>query len=104
MKKWTILSVFVLAIIGLMAVAGVAQIDQVTVKHLQVATPRGLNVGFAANSIERHQPDRNILELAGNVEIRSRDMILQADRATYDQNTGEIKPTGNVRLKLEPQE
>jgi len=104
MTKSTILSVFVLGIIGLMTVAAVAQINQGTVKHLTIATPRGLNVGFAAYAIERRQPDGNVLELSGNVEIRSRDMILQADRATYDRNTGEIKPSGNVRLKLEPQE
>jgi len=103
MTKPAIVSVFILAMIGLVAIAGVPQ--QVTeLKHLMIATPNGPNVGFAASSIERHQPDLNVLELTGNVEIRSKDMILQADRATYDQNTGEIKPSGNVRVKLEPQQ
>ena|SRR5262245_9534267 len=105
MSKPTIVSVLVFAMIGLVTIAGVAQINQVpALKHLMIATPHGPNVDFAASSIERHQPDLNVLELTGNVEIRSQNMILQADRATYDQNTGEIKPSGNVRLKLEPQQ
>ena len=104
MKKPTIVRVIILTTIGLVTATGIAQVNQVTaLKHLMIATPGGLNVAFAANSIERHQPDLDVFELTGNVEIRSRDMILQADRATYDRNTGEIKPVGDVRLKLEPQ-
>jgi lipopolysaccharide assembly outer membrane protein LptD (OstA) len=69
-------------------------------KHAQIATPGGSNVGFAADSIQRQD---HIMQLRGNVEIRTHDMSLQADDVTYDQKTGEIEATGKVRIKLEPQ-
>jgi lipopolysaccharide assembly outer membrane protein LptD (OstA) len=69
-------------------------------KHAQIATPEGSNVGFAADNIQRQD---QIMQLKGNVEIRTHDMSLHADDVTYDQKTGEIEATGTVRIKLETQ-
>src|SRR5712672_2829444 len=69
-------------------------------KHAQIATPGGSNVQFAADSIQRQD---QIMQLKGNVEIRTREMALHGDNVTYDQKTGEIEATGRVRIKLETQ-
>jgi lipopolysaccharide assembly outer membrane protein LptD (OstA) len=70
-------------------------------KHLMIATPAGNNISLAADEMERRAPNRNIIHLKGNVEIRAKDMVLHSDEATYNENTGEIEATGSVRAKLE---
>jgi lipopolysaccharide assembly outer membrane protein LptD (OstA) len=69
-------------------------------KHAQISTPEGANVNFVADNIQRQE---QILQLKGNVEIRTREMSLHADDVAYDQKTAEIKASGNVRIKLETQ-
>jgi lipopolysaccharide assembly outer membrane protein LptD (OstA) len=69
-------------------------------KHAQIATPEGSNVNFIADTIQRQN---QIMQLKGNVEIRTHDMSLHADDVTYDQSSAEIKANGNVRVKLETQ-
>ncbi len=53
-------------------------------------------------------PASCILRLTGNVEVRTKDTILQADEADYHCGTGEIgyeiEPRGNVHLKVLPQQ
>jgi lipopolysaccharide assembly outer membrane protein LptD (OstA) len=69
-------------------------------KHAQISTPEGMNVNFVADNIQRQG---QIMQLRGNVEIRTHDMSLHADDLTYDQRTAEINANGNVRIKLETQ-
>jgi lipopolysaccharide assembly outer membrane protein LptD (OstA) len=69
-------------------------------KHAQIATPSGFNVQFAANNIQRQE---QIMQLKGSVEVRTREMSLRADDVTYNQKTGELVASGNVRAKLETQ-
>jgi hypothetical protein len=44
-----------------------------------------------------------LLKLTGDVEIRTNDVIVQADEADYHCATGEIEPRGNVHMKFVPQ-
>ena len=87
----------ILAVVAIAISQGVQGINR---KHAQIATPEGSNVGFAADRIQRQD---QIMQLKGNVEIRTHDMSLHADDVTYDQKTGEIEATGKVRIKLETQ-
>ena len=84
----------------LVAIAASQGTQTASPKHAQISTPEGANVNFVADNIQRQD---QTLQLSGNVEIRTREMALYADNATYDQNTAEIKATGNVRIKLETQ-
>ena len=69
-------------------------------KQIMIATPEGPNIGLTAAAIQRQAP---VTQLRGNVEIRTKDMILRADEAEYNENTGEIEARGTVRIKLENQ-
>jgi len=73
-------------------------------KHLMIAAPAGSNVGLAADEMERREPNRSIIHLKGSVEIRTKEMILRSDEATYNELTGEIQASGTVRVKLENQQ
>jgi lipopolysaccharide assembly outer membrane protein LptD (OstA) len=42
----------------------------------------------------------NNVKLTGNVRIMTQTFILSADSAEYRKDTGEILPTGNVRVRL----
>ena len=99
MKK-TILGSLVLgfAIVAIAISQGVQRTDQ---KHAQIASPGGSNVGFAADNIQRQG---QVMHLTGNVQIRTHDMALHAENVTYDQTTGELEATGEVRIKLETQD
>jgi lipopolysaccharide assembly outer membrane protein LptD (OstA) len=87
-----------LAVVAIAISQGTRSADQ---KHAQIATTGGSNVAFAADSIQRQD---QIMQLKGNVEIRTHDMSLHADDVTYDQKTGEIEATGKARIKLETQD
>ena len=67
-------------------------------KQILIATPEGPNIGLTAAAIQRQAPT---IQLKGNVEIRTKDMILRAAEADYNENTGEIEARGTVRIKLE---
>lgn len=54
---------------------------------------------FAANHIES-SGDR--FQLRGNVEINTNTLILRADEADYDWDTGEIEARGNVHVRPIP--
>jgi hypothetical protein len=43
-----------------------------------------------------------LFKLTGNVEIRTNDVIVQADEADYHCSTGEIEPRGNVHVNIVP--
>lgn len=101
MKRITIV---VLTLIGGIATAGTSQVNRAAEqKHLMIATPEGPNIGLTAANIEREQPAWHLLRLKGNVEIRTKDMIVHTDEAVYNEETGEINAPGAVLIKLETQ-
>jgi lipopolysaccharide assembly outer membrane protein LptD (OstA) len=67
-------------------------------KNLQISTPEGINVSLSALTASRID---QVLHLKGSVTIRTKDMILHADEADYDERTAEIALRGNASVKLE---
>jgi lipopolysaccharide assembly outer membrane protein LptD (OstA) len=53
-----------------------------------------------ANSWEADQANRAVVHLKGDVQIKSGGVIVKADEAVLNIDTGEIEPLGNVRVKL----
>ena len=72
-------------------------------KQVMIASPQGPNIGLTATAIQRQAPAMDVVQLRGNVEIRTKDMVLRADEADYNENTGEIEARGTVRIRLESQ-
>lgn len=70
--------------------------------HLLVTGPGGGRV--SALSIERGVRYPSVIHLKGDVEIRRSGMILRADEADYDEDTGEVEARGHVRVKPYPVE
>jgi lipopolysaccharide assembly outer membrane protein LptD (OstA) len=76
----------------------------------------GSVVALAADSIQRDLtkvPHNPLVHAKGNVVVRMRMspsdpgsayMLLRADAVMYNQDTGEMLPSGNVRIKFEPTE
>jgi lipopolysaccharide assembly outer membrane protein LptD (OstA) len=56
----------------------------------------------SALSIEREVAYPSTIRLKGNVEIKWKGMILNADEATYDEKTGQVEARGIVRAKPYP--
>ena len=91
----------ILAFAGALAVAGATQVNPVAErKHVMIAMPEGGNIGLSATVIQRQAP---VVQLRGNVEIRTRDMLLRAEEVNYNENTGEIEARAAVYIKLESQ-
>ena len=91
----------ILALASAITIASAGQVNPAAErKYVMIATPEGPNISLTATAIQRQAP---IVQLRGNVEIKTKDMILRADEADYDQNTGEIEARGAVRIKLETQ-
>ena len=67
-------------------------------KNLQIGTPDGVNVALSALTAQRTD---QILHLTGSVMIKTKDVIMQADEADYNERTADIALRGNVRVKLE---
>ena len=64
--------------------------------------PAPNNLEMSALSIER-EPATGVTHLKGDVELRMLVstyglMMLRADEVVYDPNTGDIQPTGSIRL------
>jgi hypothetical protein len=90
----------------------------VPLKHLAVATPTSLQpVWVTAREIVRELPYNYVDHLSGDVEIKmpvcivtgpgtthscSGYMVLRADRADFHEDSGQIEPSGNVRVTREP--
>ena len=91
----------ILAFASAISMASAGQVNPAAErKYVMIATPEGPNISLTATAIQRRAP---LVQLRGNVEIRTKDMILRADEASYNQNTGEIEANGAVRIKLEAQ-
>ena len=91
----------ILAFAGAMTIAGATQVNPVAErKHWMIAMPEGGNIGLSATVIQRQAP---VVQLTGNVEIRTRDMLLRAEEVSYNEDTGEIEARAAVYIKLESQ-
>lgn len=85
-------------------------------KHLQLSTPDGgPGISLVAASMTRDLSRGSYtptIELNGGVEIRTalcghevparKMMVLRADSAIYNEETGEIEANGKVRVNFEP--
>ena len=84
--------------------------------YMSERLPNGAPVQFAATSIAREAPTLNwtpsIVHLKGAVRIRMpvhttqteslhMYLVVHADEADYDEQTGEIRPRGNVQVTFE---
>jgi lipopolysaccharide assembly outer membrane protein LptD (OstA) len=72
--------------------------------HVGDLSPGGgnpISVTFAATAWQT-DPTTHAELLRGKVEIHTAAMVLEADEADYQRGTGEIKPRGNVHVKLTP--
>lgn len=47
--------------------------------------------------------DGSVRTLEGNVRIETRDVIIRADKATFDADTLDIQPAGHVHITLKRQ-
>ncbi|HET9220226.1 MAG TPA: hypothetical protein VFR18_24820 [Terriglobia bacterium] len=90
--------IILMVLVFMFAIAAIAARQAVERKQILIATPEGPNIGLTAEAIQRQAP---IIRLRGNVEIRTKDMILHGSEADYNENTGEIEARGTVRIKLE---
>ena len=91
----------ILAFAGVMTIAGATQVNPTAErKHVMIALPEGPNIDLSATVIQRQAP---VVQLRGNVEIRTRDMLLRAEEVSYNENTGEIEARAAVYIKLESQ-
>ena len=72
-------------------------------KHTTIATPEGPNIQLSADSIERNETAWDVVQLKGDVQIKTKDMLLNTDEAAYNQKTGEIEAHGTVHIKLASQ-
>jgi lipopolysaccharide assembly outer membrane protein LptD (OstA) len=96
--------IFIILTLGIVVGVAASQVNRAEQpKHTMISTPDGQNVGITADSIERHEPDFHAIQLNGNVQIKTADMLLRTDEAVYNESTGEIEAHGTVRVKLENQ-
>ncbi len=74
------------------------------IKHVTTTPLNGARGGaaLAAMSIEREVTYPSIVHLNGAVEIRTNGFILHADKADYDERTGEIDASGTVKVTPYP--
>ncbi|HEY4086618.1 MAG TPA: hypothetical protein VGM43_11805 [Bryobacteraceae bacterium] len=73
-------------------------------KHITTAPLNGARGGatLGAMSIEREVSYPSIVHLNGAVEIRTNGFILRADKADYDERTGEVEASGTVKVTPYP--
>ena len=96
-------AIFIIAL--LICTVGAIGLSQSTgqQKQMMIATPEGPNIGLSANAIERNETAWDVVQLRGDVQIRTKDMVLRADEAAYNGKTGEIEARGTVHVKLASQ-
>jgi lipopolysaccharide assembly outer membrane protein LptD (OstA) len=81
--------------------------------HLRIGTPNGVVLNLTASSMQRDvNAAPSVVHLKGNVEIKTcctgagaqprQYMVLRADEASYNDQTGEIEARGVVRVTFEP--
>jgi hypothetical protein len=74
------------------------------IKYIAAAPLNGTRGGarLGAVSIEREVSYPSVVHLNGSVEIRTNGFILHADKADYNERTGEVEASGTVRVTPYP--
>jgi lipopolysaccharide assembly outer membrane protein LptD (OstA) len=98
MKLFIACAALSLVAIGLSTVAG--QTTPGEMKHVVLVSTQGKRgpVYGSALDVAKGTPYPSIAHLKGKVEIRANGFILHAEQADYDEQTGEIKASGNVSI------
>jgi len=93
----------VLSLAG-MCLSAVGQGNAGELKHVQLVSKLGKRgpVNVSALEVVKGVEYPSIAHLKGNVEIRANGFILHAEQADYDEQTGEIKASGNVSVMPYP--
>ena len=95
MKFW----VFPALVSILLVVASVLALSaQGTAKDFQIATPAG-DITISALNIQTETPG-HVVKAKGNVEIRTKEMVVTANEADYHIDTADIALRGPVHVKL----
>jgi lipopolysaccharide assembly outer membrane protein LptD (OstA) len=102
MKLFIGAAVLCLAAICLSTVAGQTAAGEL--KHVILVAKQGTRgpVNASALDVVKGVSYPSIAHLKGNVEIRANGFILHADQADYDEESGEIKASGNVSVRPFP--
>jgi hypothetical protein len=75
----------------------------VEVKHVTVSTLHGPHGGtVSGNSIEREPSCPSVVHARGQVEIKVSGVIVRADEADYDEDTGEVEAHGTIKVEPYP--
>jgi hypothetical protein len=73
------------------------------IKHVTVSALHGPHGGtVSGNSIEREPSCPSVVHARGQVEIKLSGVIVRADEADYDEDTGEVEAHGSVKVKPHP--
>jgi lipopolysaccharide assembly outer membrane protein LptD (OstA) len=74
------------------------------IKHVVLVSTQGTRgpVFASARNVVKGVPYPSIAHLKGDVEIRANGFVLNAEQADYDEQTGEIKASGNVSIRPYP--
>ena len=93
----------VLSVVG-MCLSAVGQGNAEQLKHVTLVSKQGKRGPVNASALEvvKGVAYPSIAHLKGNVEMRANGFILHADQADYDEQTGEIKASGNVSVMPYP--
>ena len=101
MKLFVAAAVICLAAIFLTTVAGQTAGDEL--KHVILVAKQGTRpMNASALDVVKSVAYPSVVHLKGNAEIRASGFILHADQADYDEESGEIKASGNVSIKPYP--
>lgn len=103
MKPLTIAASIVLMVLAFLPqVAG--QNAPGPVKYITTTPLNGTrgSIRLGAISIEREVSYPSVVHLSGTVEIRTNGFILHADRADYEEKTGEVEASGSVKVTPYP--
>jgi len=102
MKPLIAFAMFSLA--GICLSTAVGQVGAGEMKHVTLVSRQGKRgpVNASALQVVKGADYPSIAHVKGNVEIRANGFILRAEQADYDEQTGEIKATGNVSVMPYP--
>ena len=102
MKLFMVAVVLTVASFFLSTVAGQSGAGEL--KHVTLVSKQGTRgpVNASALDVVKGAPYPSIVHLKGNVEIRANGFILRTEQADYDEQTGEIKASGNVSVRPYP--
>jgi len=98
MKPFLVCVLFTLAGVCLSTAVGQGGAEEV--KHVTLVSKQGKRGPVYASALEvvKGVDYPSIAHLKGNVEIRANGFVLHAEQADYDEQTGEIKASGNVSV------